>query len=63
MTFKEVWESLVKKDDRLNDPESRVEFKAGNLKKLLQQVYDKGFDQSGAAHSAIDKLMGGLGRR
>ena len=42
MTFQQIWMSLVKKDRRLADPITKVEFSAGNLKKLLCAVYAKG---------------------
>lgn len=63
MTFDEIWNTLVAKNDRLNEPNATVEFRSENLKKLLRQVYYKGFDQSKRASEVMDKLFGGLGRK
>ena len=42
MTLEEIWGALLCKKPDLKCPDATVIFKAKNLKKLLQQVYDKG---------------------
>jgi len=44
MTFKEIWNQLCKKSPKLENGKSSVEMDADNLKTLLEQVYDKGFE-------------------
>lgn len=41
MTFKQIWEQLVRKRPELANDDTRTEFTAGNLKQLLEQVYDQ----------------------
>lgn len=45
MTFQSIWEQLTRKDPRLTDPETKVEFTAENLRRLLRQVYEQGEKQ------------------
>jgi hypothetical protein len=42
LTLEQIWQQLCKKDTRLNQPETVVDFKSENLKKLLAQVYEQG---------------------
>jgi len=44
MMFKSLWEQLTKKDNRLANPETKIEITADNLKRLVKQFYDKGYD-------------------
>lgn len=59
MTFDEVWESLCDKNVALRSGTTRVEFTATNLRKLLQQVYDKG-RASGMDNNAFSKLFNAI---
>lgn len=70
MTFPELWNALVAKDVRLENPEAKIEFKSANLKRLLEQVYEQGGkrerDQQPArdgAHKFFDDILrGNFGR-
>lgn len=42
ITFGKVWQQLVTKRPELEKPETKVEFTAGNLRRLLEQVYEQG---------------------
>ncbi len=42
LSLEQIWQQLCKKDSRLDQPETVVDFKAENLKKLLAQVYEQG---------------------
>lgn len=42
MKFDQIWQQLLNKDSRLSDDNAVVEFKAGNLKRLLRQVHEQG---------------------
>lgn len=42
MTFDQVWGQLTRKQPKLKRSESVVEFTAGNLRRLLRQVYEQG---------------------
>jgi len=44
MLFKDIWKQLCNKKPLLENENSTTEFTSGNLKHLLEQVYDKGFD-------------------
>jgi hypothetical protein len=71
MTFDEIWRKLSDKDGRLSDGESRIEFKAMNLKALLRQVYEQAeretekrigsSQKSSGASSAFDTFTRGMG--
>ena len=41
MTFDELWQALITKSAKLENPDTKVEFTSANLKKLLQQVWDQ----------------------
>lgn len=42
MTFDQIWEQLVRKQPKLDQDDSMVEFTADNLRWLLRQVYEQG---------------------
>lgn len=42
MTFKDIWNQLLRKQPDLAKPETVVEFKSDNLHRLLEQVYEQG---------------------
>jgi len=42
MSFAEIWAQLTRKDASLEDADAKVSMSAGNLKRLLRQVYDQG---------------------
>lgn len=42
MTSNEIWDQLVRKQPKLLNSDSTVEFTAGDLRKLLRQVYEQG---------------------
>lgn len=42
MTFDQIWEQLKRKQPKLEKDDSVVEFTAGNLRRLLRQVYEQG---------------------
>jgi hypothetical protein len=42
LSLEQIWQQLCKKDSRLAQPETVVDFKSENLKKLLAQVYEQG---------------------
>jgi hypothetical protein len=42
MTFKEIWNQLLRKQPSLQKPETVVEFRSDNLERLLLQVYEQG---------------------
>lgn len=42
MTFPELWAQLKRKKPALEKDDASVEFTAGNLRKLLRQVYEQG---------------------
>lgn len=42
MTFDQLWKQLVAKRSALAKDETKVEFTAGHLRKLLRQVYEQG---------------------
>lgn len=56
MKFEEIWDKLVLKDVRLLKPDTDVTFKAKNLKKLLQQVFDQGVLEQKSLEKPIDRL-------
>ena len=68
MTFPEIWAHLKRKRPSLEDDAALVEFIAGDLRKLLRQVYEQGQD-SGATRDGQDPsrdmfadIFGGRGR-
>ncbi len=42
MTFSQIWDQLKRKQPKLENSEATMEITAGNLRKLLRQVYDQG---------------------
>ena len=58
MKFDHIWSVLTKKRPGLDDPDAKVEFTSGNLKKLLRQVYDHGEKSADAGGSFLDVLFG-----
>jgi len=52
MTFEDAWNALANKNKKINNPDAEITFKAGNLKKLLKQIYDQGFKASQDMHEA-----------
>ena len=58
MTFDDIWNALVAKSGKLTNDEVEVTFKAGNLKKLLRQVYDQGRKQEAGVQKTMRDLMG-----
>ena len=42
MKFDDIWNQLCRKQPKLGNADSVVEFKSGNLKALLRQVYEQG---------------------
>lgn len=62
MTFREIWQQLVRKDSRLLDGDAKVEFTSSNLKKLLEQVYEQGqksVPKSGGMFDDLSSMFGG----
>lgn len=43
MSAEKIWEQMCVKSPELRNPESRLEFTAANLKKLIEQVHSKGW--------------------
>lgn len=56
MTFNDVWEALLAKNSKLDDPDTTVEFKAGNLKKLLKQVWDQSENRQKELQANVEKF-------
>jgi len=42
MTFDAIWQQLCRKNPKLENDSAKVEFDAGNFKRLLRQVYEQG---------------------
>jgi len=63
MTFESVWGALLAKNSKLDDPEAVVEFKAGNLKKLLLQVWEHGAKDARETYEAAQKIKDLCGKR
>jgi hypothetical protein len=45
MGFDDIWKHLLAKKPALSDDEAVCEFKAANLRTLLRQVYDQGYER------------------
>lgn len=61
MTFREIWQQLVRKDSRLLDGDTKVEFTSSNLKKLLAQVHEQGQKSAPKSDGTLDfgSIFGG----
>lgn len=57
MTFDDLWKALLAKNGKLANDEAEVVLKAGNLKKLLEQVYDQGKKAGKDLQKAVDRFM------
>ena len=57
MTFDDIWNALVAKNGKLTNDEVEVTFKAGNLKKLLQQVYSQGRKQEAGVQKTMREIL------
>lgn len=42
MTFRQIWDQLVRKDADLARGDARIEITSDNLQQLLKQVYEQG---------------------
>ena len=60
MTQVQLWEALCKKNSKLKDENAKVEFTAGNLRKLLFQAYDQGFIRGKELGDTFSKMFGGV---
>lgn len=56
MTLEEIWGALLCKKPNLKNPDAEVLFQAKSLKKLLQQVYDKGVAAEAGRRDHADKI-------
>jgi len=59
MTFIKIWIDFCVKKPKLNNPESVIEIKTSEFKKLLEQVYNKGFQEGNkvSESSSFDDLL------
>lgn len=63
MTFNDIWNQLVRKQPKLTDSDTVVEFKTANFKRLLEQVYEQGkkAGEGGQPHKPYSDLFKQLG--
>lgn len=60
MTFDEIWTQLTQKQPRLLDPNATAKFSSAKLRRLLEQVYDKGTDAGIKAGVTTNNLRDNL---
>jgi hypothetical protein len=58
MTFKQIWDQLLRKSPKLSNDQAEVTFKSDNLKALLKQVYDQGKKSAGEKKPVRDPFEG-----
>ena len=58
MTFNELWEALLAKNGKLANDDAEVVFKAGNLKKLLRQVWDQAQKHERDLNKTMREILG-----
>ncbi len=63
MSFEELWLKHVEKKPLLADPNSTVEIKTEQFKRLLRQFYEKGVEQGKSEPSLFDNIFGNFGRK
>ena len=63
MTFDEIWRQLERKRPKIAADDAVVEFRAANLRALLQRVYSEGRKSAsgGSVGDAINGLFAGFG--
>jgi hypothetical protein len=59
MTFENLWQALVRRNARLQNPDSTVTMTAANFRKALAQAYEHG-QQEGRAERPVNDLFGSL---
>lgn len=58
MTFVKIWIDLCFKKPLLHNPEAKIEMSVSNFKRLLEQVYNKGYEEG--RNSKPDNPFGDL---
>jgi hypothetical protein len=57
MSFLELWKSLCKKSQKLADGKEVFTFQPDDLKKLLQQFYDQGYNEGKKVKDRFDNIF------